>query len=313
MKKTFTGILVALASLCTYAQVSDFENLELAPDSYWNGSDLSGGFHDGMVFFPNHYNPSYFSWTGFAFSNQTDITTSGWDNQYSVFAGSGYNGSSNFALAYGSDTILLDSAATIRGMYVTNGTYPALSMLHGDAYSKKFGGAQGIDPDWFKLIAKGIKPGGETTEELDFFLADYRFENSDSDYVLNTWEWFDLSPLGNIEKIAFRLESSDNGIYGMNTPAYFFIDHVNGIPASITQNSESIHFLVYPNPASDAIYFPVQNNSVVKIINSNGQLVATKNCSSGLSTVEISQLPKGIYFIRITEGKKIRNAKFIKE
>ena len=264
------------------------------------------------MFFPNHYNAAYFSWSGFAFSNKTDITTSGWDNQYSVFAGLGFNGSSNFALAYGPDTILLDSVSAIRGMYVTNGTYPALSMLHGDAYSKKFGGIQGTDPDWFKLIAKGIKPDGETTDELAFYLADYRFENSDSDYVLNTWEWFDLNPLGPVSKIAFRLESSDNGIYGMNTPAYFFIDQVNGIPASIAQKPEALSFFVYPNPASDVIYFPVQKNTVVKIRNSNGQLVATKNCPSGLSELQIGQFTNGIYFISITDGEKILNSKFIK-
>jgi hypothetical protein len=39
---------------------------------------------------------------------------------------------------------------TVTGAYFTNTTYAALSMLSGDSFAKKFGGASGDDPDWFK-------------------------------------------------------------------------------------------------------------------------------------------------------------------
>ncbi|MCK5465313.1 MAG: hypothetical protein KAI95_19935, partial [Bacteroidales bacterium] len=52
--------------------VSDFENLDLDPESYWNGSDGSGGFSSGLALFQNLYNPDFFSWEGWAYSNMSD-------------------------------------------------------------------------------------------------------------------------------------------------------------------------------------------------------------------------------------------------
>jgi len=44
--------------------------------------------------------------------------------------------------------------------------------------------------------------------------------------ILNTWQSVDLSSLSAAKTLTFSLTSSDNGAYGMNTPAYFAMDNL---------------------------------------------------------------------------------------
>ncbi|MBI5219991.1 MAG: DUF4465 domain-containing protein [Bacteroidia bacterium] len=213
--------------------LSTFENLTLPADSFWNGSDYSGGFTNGAGYFVNSFTDwggGITSWAGYAYSNMKDTTTPGYANQYSAFAGSGFGGSSNFAIGYCYPTtkIKLNESQrpkVVEGFYVSNTTYAVIAMRDGDAYCKIFGGVTGNDPDWFKLSVWGYH-NGAPTDTVAFYLADYRFANNDSDYIVKDWRWVDLASLGNIDSIEMVLSSTDNGQYGMNTPAYYCMDNL---------------------------------------------------------------------------------------
>ncbi len=231
MKHFYLFFLLFAASFSVRAQkAAGFEEVQLPAQSYWNGSDGSGSFKSSNLTFKNDYNPSWASWSGFACSNITDNKTKGWGNQYSAIAGKGYKGSANYAVAYvvGVSSAEFTVTQPIRGVYVTNSTYTYFSMKEGDDYSKKFGGATGSDPDFFKLVAEGVDASGKTTASVEFFLADFRSSDPSEDYLVSDWKWFDLSALGVVKTVNFKLESSDNGMWGMNTPAYFCLDDMNG-------------------------------------------------------------------------------------
>ena len=249
------------------AAIADFEDLALAPESYWNGSDGSAGFDSGGATFVNRYNFLWASWDGFAYSNSTNNTTPGWGNQYSALAGSGYGGSSNYGLAHGySDTLDptdvgqletlpyfdLPDGNAIQGAYVTNTTYTGLSMLNGDAFAVKFGwrdtnqdgdyedpaDIKGDFPDWLLLTAYGTDASGTPLPgKVDFYLADYQFDNDGLDYLLDGWAHVDLSPLAAAERLYFNLTSSDVGSWGMNTPAYFAIDNIGFSDSEVPEPS----------------------------------------------------------------------------
>ena len=224
-----TGVLLPVF---LQAQISTFDDLKLdSANAYWNGSDTTGGFRSGSVYFYNDYNLSYQSWSGFAYSNVKNDTTPGYANQYAAITGSGVFHSSKYSVvyAYSPASLKLKGALAgkiLKGMYVTNSTYAALSMKNGDAYAKKFGGSDGNDPDWFRLTVKGYDKG-KYTDSVNFYLADYRFKDNDSDYIVKTWKWVDLQKLGAVDSLTFVLHSSDTGKYGMNTPAYFCMDNFN--------------------------------------------------------------------------------------
>ncbi len=242
-------ILVAVFSLVgsVQAAVSSFEDLSLAPDSYWNGSDGSGGFQSGNAYFYNSYTDwggGFYSWYGFAYSNMTDTTTPGYGNQFSAITGGGVNGSDAYAISYNNldyaggtydvipNTVFFmgaDRNTTISGVYVTNTTLTYYAIKDGiktqyGYFPEPFG-----EGDYFKLLIQGIDQYANLTEPVEFYLADYTSDNQDDWYIVNTWEWVDLTSLGNIIGLTFTLESSDvSASFGMNTPAYFALDDLNG-------------------------------------------------------------------------------------
>jgi len=209
----------------------DFESLPVGSSSYWNGSDGTGLFISEGVSFKNNFNTSFGSWDGFVYSQKADILTQGYANQYSVYDPT--NGSNKFALYYppfGADAFASFSAGSeyqIKSISICNSTYAALSMKNGDAsFSKKFGGTTGNDKDWFKVTAIGYNAVGDSVKSVDFYLADYRFDDNSKDYIVSKWTTVDLSSLGKINKMTFRLSSTDNSSWGMNTPAYVCLDNL---------------------------------------------------------------------------------------
>ena len=296
---------------------ADFEEFTYASGDYWNGITASFGqypstFTDGIATFPNLYSINDFgygpfeSWTGFAYSNMLNDSTKGFTNQYSAYPAAGVNESSNYALCYnsrGKDTIKLSSAIEISGAFFTNGTYGALSMLEGDLFAKKFGGENGNDPDWFLLTIRGLNNGNYTDSVL-FYLADYRFENSKEDYIVTNWVWVDLSSLGTVDMVEFSLSSSDVGEFGMNTPAYFFLDNFNSITSGIdgSQPLTSETFSVYPNPVSSAITIQGTTEiASVRIWNVAGMMVDQFrfNGTHRKANMQLDHLHSGMYFIQI--------------
>jgi len=219
------------------ASVVTFDDNPLAPNSHWGGAGSGEtGFSSGGVDF--YHNDGEYSWNGFAYSNMTDTTTAGYENQFSAYTGKGVNNSANYAIAALSldwssypavvspVSITFSSETIVAGGYFTNTTYAALDMLQGSGFSKKFGGADGSDQDWFLLTITGKDAGGSVTGTVDFYLADYRFENNNDDYIIDGWEYVALDSLGIVKALEFSLSSSDVGGYGMNTPAYFTMDNL---------------------------------------------------------------------------------------
>jgi len=214
-----------------------FEDIALTPESFDNGSSGHGDFLSGDFLLNNNFDTQYGSWDGWAVSNITDNVTPGWGNQYSAIPGVGAEGSSNYGMSFigftENPSISLTSATVIDGAYFSNGTYGYLAMLNGDAFSKKFGGVSGDDEDWFLLTIEGFD-GATSTGTVEFYLADYRFADNGLDYIVDSWTWVDLASLGAVTSLDFSLTSTDNGMFGMNTPAYFAMDGMVPEPMSLS-------------------------------------------------------------------------------
>lgn len=239
-KLLFIAIIIAVYSLLNYSCQKEeekidyitFEELPLGDNGFWNGSDGSGGFTNGNVFFPNTFTDwggGITSWMGFGYSNHTDKTTPGYENQYSCYAGSGAGNSRVFCLISVGDTMLFNVPEKVEFLYVANSTYAALSMKNGDQFAKKFGGEDGTDPDYFNLVLTVFDKEDFKIGTATIGLADYTFEDNIQDYISNAWTKIPLEDFGYLKKIAFSFESSDTSIYGINTPAYACIDNIKGI------------------------------------------------------------------------------------
>ena len=297
----------------------DFEDLTVpGADTAWLGADQSGGFTSNGVDFENTYTVSEWGnyWSGFIYSNSTNVTTAGSSNAHSAYAGSGANNSENYVVNFAS-RIDFGSANIISSIDITNTTYAALSMLNGDAFGKQFGSVNNADgdpdgtngEDWFKLTIIGRNIDSVLTDSVEFYLADYRFADNADDYIVNTWETVYLHELGIIRYLEFKLESSDvSGIY-INTPAYFALDNLAMVNLGEEELNKSA-YSVYPNPASTEITFKGLIGEV-SIFNTVGQLVATEKVD-GKSTLDISSLATGTYTYKVIDASGVAVGQFVK-
>ena len=235
------ALAAALAVSARAATTITYEEVTLGGQGYINNTPYSAaGVTHSNTF--TDWGGGVTSWGGFAVSNHTDTTTAGYGNQYSSFAGSGAGGSANFAVGYvdaffnpEGTRISFVTATNMTGLGAdfTNITYPALDMLNGTpGVSKKFGGTTGNDPDYLLLTITGYF-NNLTTASTAIYLADYRSADNSQDYILNSWTHVDFSPLGTVDEIRFTMSSSDNGMFGMNTPSYFAMDNL-AVPETST-------------------------------------------------------------------------------
>lgn len=220
----FTTLLLSGASQA--ATVASFDDLPLAPDSYFKPNATttfqSGGasfHHDYTEFFPGC------CWNGWSYSNKTDTSTPGFFNEASAITGGGVNGSANYGVAFlGEARISFAAPTSLAGAWFTNTTYAYLAMKNGD---------DGNDPafvkgpfgpgDFFKLTVQGRNAADEVVMSLDILLAD----GAD---VLDEWRWVELEDLGAVSALTFFVSSSDSGAFGVNTPTYFAMDDLTAVP-----------------------------------------------------------------------------------
>ncbi|MFT5166944.1 MAG: hypothetical protein ACI8P3_002176 [Saprospiraceae bacterium] len=311
MKQTITLLLLLITTFLPAQSTADFENFSIDANTFLNGSEGSDGYASGNIFLPNSYNDIWQSWSGWAISNVTDNSTPGFLNQYSAITGEGFNGSSNYAVTFvdGASVIQLENMAVgevVNGLYVTNGTYPFFSMQDGDGFAKRFGGVNGNDPDFFLLTIKKYLNGALSTDSVDFYLADYRFSDNTQDYLIDDWNYIDLSSLGTADSLQFTLSSSDTGQFGMNTPGYFCVDNIvtsDGTTAVNTVDSPKL-FEVYPNPAADFMIIKNREgrDGSCVIYDVLGNAVYVGRIDSDWKEIDISGLVSGTYLVEVWNG-----------
>lgn len=239
MKKTLFS--AALAAACLFAASCSKDNTDANPSTDADSiaietykidfSDLtleanshrdSGSFSSGNAVFLNSYNADYESWGGFACSNQNDTSAGSDTAQFDVYT-STPNDKGIFAVGYvdtytpAIPTVTFDEPVVLKSAAFALNAYAYKSMRDGDNIAKKLAAE-----DWYKITIKSVDSTNVASDSLEVYLADFR---NGKNILIDRWTEFSLSPL-KASKLTFEASSSDNGAYGMNTPAYFCIDDV---------------------------------------------------------------------------------------
>ena len=102
------------------------------------------------------------------------------------------------------------------GVYVTNTCYGYYTMLKGNAFAEPF-----TATEYLNLVAHGVHADG-SEETARFQLAG--MDSTGHLKIVDTWELFSLSSLGECVELYFTMESSQNNAWGMTAPAFFAID-----------------------------------------------------------------------------------------
>ncbi len=310
--------------------VADFESFSLTPNSVYTSTN-STPFQTSNAVFEYEWLSAFGGYWigGFAYTNKYDSTTAAFTNLYGVKPLKGHNGSGTYVIGQDGGTIRLKSPnARVNGFFITNTTYAFKSVRNGDSFSRKFGDttgtgsgttiAQGSYPDFFKVTAKGYLNGSLKSDSSVFYLADYRFANNALDYVVDTWQYFNLANLGIVDSITFNMYSSDNSGSFLNTPAFFGMDDFSTSPSDprgiVAQNRISFSE-AYPNPFNQIITLLVGNeekNLRYCLRDNVGKIVMKANLQSGLNTIDSSELASGIYYLQIITAQGIETKKLLK-
>lgn len=224
----------AAAATATLDSKSTGENRYYRPDTVGNHAWSDSGMIFNLDVVDDGWGGT--TWGGFTYSDVNDTVTAGYGNQFAVYGdGKDYSDSGVYGIGYIDNwnginpTISFSSAVMVNGLYANNTTYTALDMLNGSLFSKQF-----TTNDWLKLTIEGFNIDSVSQGTVDFYLADFSgyTEGADrEDYLITDWAWIDTTILGtNVSSLTFSLSSSDNGMFGMNTPSYFAIDNVQAVP-----------------------------------------------------------------------------------
>ena len=322
MKKTITMMTIAFGILGTNAQslIADFETFTLSPNSSYS-STASVPFQTTNAIFPYKWDTQFSYWAGgFAYTNKYDSATAGSGNLYGVKPLKGYNSSNIYAVAQDKGVIKLKAPYdTFDGYYITNTTFAYKSMKAGDQFAKKFGGPTGNDPDFFKVTVKGYFNGIMKPDSSVFYLADFRFPNNASDYIVNTWQYVNTTILGQVDSVKFFMYSSDVSFGFINTPAYFGIDNFTTSDnfVGISENNLTSKLVVYPNPFNNKLNIDLATTGNEKIEISvsdvSGKIIYNENFTGIHYTIDLEYLQKGIYFIEVKTGEYKTVKKLIKQ
>jgi hypothetical protein len=291
------------------AQAATFEGLLTQDESHWAGDPEQerSSFYSGSFKFNNYYFPDYNTWGNFGYSNETSTAFNGLEDQFHSTVGHGANDSETYGVVYdfGSNPEIVltntQEGEVLSGCYLTNTAYAVNSMENGDAIA----GEPLKEGDWFKLTINGMDKDGASTGSIDFYLADYRSSNSDDHYILKEWKWVDLSSLGAVQKLTFKIEGSRKNEQGLLTPGYVCIDDLNGTKQGTPTSIEDIRQAVqlYPNPTNGIINIQLSGNEKAQrfeVYDITGKLVKTKvNTSHAINQIDLSELKRGTYIIRI--------------
>jgi hypothetical protein len=125
--------------------------------------------------------------------------------------------------------------------------------------------------------------------------------------------------------VQFRLNTMNNPMLGqvIENRANIYFDFNEPVitntaintfvaPNGIEELSNGI-FSIYPNPAENVLYVQSENgNSTYTIYDVTGKVNYTHNSTTTNSSLDISSLSSGIYFIQCISGEEVSTIKFIK-
>jgi hypothetical protein len=78
--------------------------------------------------------------------------------------------------------------------------------------------------------------------------------------------------------------------------------------------SPTLMGVVYPNPAQMQIFIPMNENSTFNVYDVNGRMHVLSNSqlNSQYRRLDVSSLVKGLYFVKVNDGKSTKHFRFIK-
>lgn len=70
---------------------------------------------------------------------------------------------------------------------------------------------------------------------------------------------------------------------------------------------------IFPNPTSTSITIVTPTKGSLSVLNMSGQQLLQQAISEPITTIDISSLPSGVYFVRVTGERTVQMGKVVKQ
>jgi hypothetical protein len=157
---------------------------------------------------------------------------------------------------------------------------------------------------------------------VDFYRYIYTYDSNNNPTIISGQEWNDsiwiiiwqylyTYDVNNLLKNFSHKYWNDAGTkVTSGDSTYYYFHTVLGINDLMVQRRG---ITVYPNPSSEKITIESPTIGYLSILNVNGQQLLQKEITEPITTVDISNLPSGVYFVRATIDKAVQVKKIIKQ
>ncbi|MBP3548011.1 MAG: DUF4465 domain-containing protein [Alistipes sp.] len=189
------------------------------------GKSYVYGYEDDILDFQYFVNEEYGYWGGFAQCNGYNMEDGTYANQYSVYNTSAATGNSYLLYYYDSYNEPCDILCRYFGNYqfttvrlnLTTYTYKSITEEDVNTFARAF-----TEGDYLKVTFTALMENKTEGVSTECYVVDYREGRR---FVATNWDTFDISALsGELWGIRVRIETSDVGEYGANTPLYICMD-----------------------------------------------------------------------------------------
>lgn len=239
------------------------------------------GYNSGNEPFGSANSTNLYSWNGWTNSHDYD-----WDMGYikldqaigdqTGWLGFGYNNDDNFF-----------STSTFH-----NPGYPAESPHTGELMYYWYGIYDQVQTN--RLYFNKYCYGGQSGS------GSYFKDGSNDRYVYAELSHYNsINGTGHIRITQSKYNSIHNQIFGGNI--------------GVHQTDNAPAFSIYPNPAKDQLTIEAPQKSAMDIFNIRGQLIKTFNNKGLITTIDLSDLPGGVYFLKVKTDNGLIIKRFIKE
>ncbi len=181
---------------------------------------------------------------------------------------------------------------------------------------------------WFQ---KANVPGGPRSNAVAFSIGSngYLGLGLDSTTINNMKDFWEFDPSGNtwMQKLNFGgtgrqhaegFSIGNKGYIGTgydNTATFDYWEYCDTCPAlSLAEQSAKTELYIYPNPAHNELYlewFPVQKDADICFEDVLGKIWRSEEMKRGRTRFDLSDLPAGVYFVRVETTEGILTKKII--
>lgn len=247
MKKSFThicGLFLATGCILSLASCHNDDDvlqikvnlaqteIDYNPDGVWSGLADNQPFQSQYMVFSHaggYDAPGTLEWEGFTPSRvKADNNAL---SQFAVMSGGGvagegtpyivasWNTQENSTTPASARSCRIYYAASVTGEHYKFRPLSVFVTNTVEAYNKIT--ESFTDKDYLVLVAHGVYDDG-TERQVKFLLASS--DDNGKLEVVDTWNYFNLTELGEVNELYFTMYSSQNNEWGMTAPSYFAID-----------------------------------------------------------------------------------------